>query len=925
VLEACKGCGRWDGVTTYCMQPYSLPSHTSAPLDVLVVSEYPSQDDDARGVPFLDEPHKDLIALPMSKTPWHVQFTHLARCAGSKPTSAQLGACKEEFFLPMLNNSRPKVIWAIGAQVAKHLLQSSLSLDKLRSMGVSKYQDIPLVILEHPSMHSRWKLAKDGGKDLRPGYKAKFELTQRILTGKFQEEAFEFETITDPNRALELGEFLRNDCYPGIGLDTEVGLQPNTNFAEQSERVSYLTTGVGALSRLDNKYYAYSIDHENWTRSQVYKMLYAINLGKMPIATQAFFDFGLIWWQGDFNIFKHISAYQDIHLLGWAQNQTQAKNGLEEQLINYLGWSSYKGEMDEWGARLEKSFVPEDASPIQFVDYRHRKWDNPFDFNKYQAKDGLGTVKLWYERYQTEDPEALVPSEKFNINGYRLSLAYIRSLSYISRHGIPINLDKLAQYRQASQAVVDQYQSWLEKHPFTDKVLGGVINTKSADQMHKLFEAFKLEARSRTEKTNKHQVNQDELLRQSNSHFHAETGKLIRYPRSAVSREKAAIQDYLYSVLQVRMNRDKQSKTQGLVDFALPGHTKEILSRGLTPDGTPLHWLHPFYKVGRMDGGERGGGGIVTGRVSSVWPSMGNQAQDPELREANEAPSGWVYCEWDQSAIEPRVFAYLAGEERWKKVFELAADPATAKDPAADIYRLGWTDYQHTLGRPDYTPSMVDKETERPLAKVLILRLCYDSSPTGITRTDGMPLELTTGFAEGFWSTNKKLQAFAYATRKEVIERGGWVTTCQGRRAQYPLYNTYRLDDDLHWDLPLWKLQRELRISESDAEKLRAAMNSIIQGGAADITLTALEDLVNHLHAEKITWLIPTETVHDNIGALVRETHIQEADKLVNDIMTDPLRLLRWGINIPFPSTGHRIMKTGFKMGASKGTLKEIR
>jgi len=98
MLEACKGCGRWDGVTTYCMQPYSLPSHTSAPLDVLVVSEYPSYEDDARGVPFLDEPHKDLIALPMSKTPWHVQFTHLARCAGSKPTSAQL--CLQGRVLP---------------------------------------------------------------------------------------------------------------------------------------------------------------------------------------------------------------------------------------------------------------------------------------------------------------------------------------------------------------------------------------------------------------------------------------------------------------------------------------------------------------------------------------------------------------------------------------------------------------------------------------------------------------------------------------------------------------------------------------------------------------------------------------------------------------------------------------------------------
>ena len=925
MLEACKSCGRWDGVTTYCMQPYALPSMTSKPLDILVISERPSEQDDARGVPFLDEPHKDLIAQPLAGSPWHIEFTHLARCGpGNKPTAAQLSACKEEFLLPRINQTRPKVIWAVGASVAKQLLQSPLSLDKLLSMGVSKFQDIPVVILEHPTKHSKWTLAKDGGKDLRPSYKQKIELTARILAGKWQEETFEHETITDVNQALELANFIRHDCYPGMGFDTEVGLQPNTNFAEQSERVSYLTTGLGVLSRLDSKYYTYSIDHENWTRTQVYKMLYAVCKDKMPIATQAFFDFGLVWWQAGFNIFQIIKAWQDIHLLGWSQNQTQARNGLEDQLIAYLGWSSYKGEMEEWGAELDKRFVPEEGSLIQYVDYRHRKWDDPARFNLYQAKDALGTAKLWYERYQTEDPEALVPSEKFDINGYRLSLAYIRSLSYISRHGIPINLDKMARYQQASQAVVDQYQTWLDKHPFTHKILGGSINTKSGPQMHNLFEALKLEARSRTEKTNKQQVNQDELLRQSNSFFHPETGKLTRHPRLS-SRETSGIQDYLYSVLQVRINRDKQSKSQGLIDYAIPQPSREIHGRGLTPDGTPLHWLHPFYKVGRMDGGERGGGGVVTGRISSVWPSMGNQEQDPFLREANEAPSGWVYCEWDQSAIEPRVFAYLAQEERWMKLFELAADPATAKDPAADIYRLGWTDYQHVLGNLEYTPAMVNKETERPLAKVLILRLCYDSSPNGITRTDGMPIDLTTGFAEAFWRVNPKLQAFAYATRKEIIQRRGWITTCQGRKAQYPLYNTYRLDDDIHYNLPLWKLQKELRISESDAEKLRAGMNAKIQGSAADITLTALEDLVNHCNEHKINWLIPTETVHDNICAIVQEDRVKEADKLVDSIMTDPARIHRWGIDIPFPLSGHRIMRTGFKMGPSKGQLTEVR
>lgn len=940
-IPACLDCGRWTHAKSWAIPPLR-PNNRKQEVDILVVGEYPSAEDAEIGIPFQAEPYKELICHPLAQTPWEVVFTTGARCAyihpekKSKPSKKQLEICGNEFLFPMLKGMRPKCIWAIGAEAARLILNSELSLDKIRSLGVSYFtqegcEDIPVVIFESPYNHSKWKSAKDGGKDLRPLLNRNLELTQRILQGNYKPERFDFTLITNCDEALKMGEFLKRDCYPVVGFDTEVGLQPNTNFAEQSERVSYLTSGLSGLERATGNYITFSVDHENWERRQVFKMLDAcFSSGCAPIATTCFFDFGLIWWQANYDIFRNAPGYNDIALLSWAQNQTSTKNGLEDQLVGYLGWASYKAEMDEQGAKLEKLLTFEPDSLIQYVDYRHRKWHYYEEFMKYQGKDALGTTRLWYERYQTDDPESLTPSERFNINGYRLSLSYIKSLSYMSRYGIPVNVEKLKAFVDKNQAVADHYQNWLNAHPLTKKIFGvPEVNVKSGPQMHLFFEKTGLEARNKTEKTQQHQVDQDELLRQSNvdiPHF-VKSDELKRLPRTDAGQLKAVVQDYMYATLKTRLHRDRNSKAQGLIDYALPLVGREGTRTTLTYDGEPLHWLHPWYKVGKLDGASssRGGGGVNTGRISSVWPSAGNIAQLTDLRECFEVPSGWVYCEWDQSAIEPRVFAYLAGEERWIEVFKLQADPLTAKDPAADIYRRGWADYRIMQGDTWYTPGHVDKEADRPLAKILILRLCYDSSPNGITQQDGIPIEITTGYGEAFWATNKKLQAFAYKTRKQIIEHAGWLTACQGRRGQYRLFNNYRLEDDKHAHLPLWQLQRALRIKEYDAGKLRAGMNSLIQGSSADITLTAVNDLNDYLWENKIKWMATVETVHDNIGALVRESHVQEADKLVDSIMTDPARLDKWGIKIPFPRTGHRIMRTGFKIGPSKGALKEVR
>ena len=932
--QACLDCGRYAHCNSWAIPPLR-PNDRRQQVDLLVVGEYPGAEDDESGIPFQSEPFKELICNPLSKTPWETCFTHVVRCGHigdkPKPTAVQLRLCAEEFLLPMIRGMRPKCIWAVGAEVARTILNSQLPLNKIRSLGVSYFEDIPVVIIEHPANHSKWKSIKLGGRDLRNEYSRRLELTHRILTGKFVREDVEFTLIKTPDEALEAAMFLRHSCYPVLGFDTEVGLQPDTNFAEQSERVSFLTAGYDGKERSTDKHHTFSIDLENWTREQRYKVLTALAQDKYLLATQCFFDFGMTYWQCEFDVFRSAAGYHDIHLLAWAQNQTAVKNGLEDQCVDYLGWASWKAEMEELEAELVKKIQFESGSLIQDIDYRHLKWNFYDQFMKYQAVDARGTSRLWYDRYN-QDPEDPHPSPKFNLNGYRLSLSYVRSLSLMSRYGIPVNVRILKEFQANNQATVQRYQTWLNNHPLTRRVFGTPqVNVKSADQMHKLFVSLGLEARQKTEKTEKNKVDQDELIRQGDidkEHFMKE-GVIRRNARSwdQVQADKVK-RDYFYAVLQTRYHIDKNSKSDDLLRHALPLSRHHGLRGTINLDGEELHWLHPFYKIGKIDGTStnRGGGGVNTGRFSSVWPSVFNIAQDEALRRSFEAPAGWVFCEWDQSAIEPRVFAYLADEPKWKRIFELQADPATCKDKAADVYNVGWADYRRSVGFPDYTPQMVDKAAERPSAKILILRLCYDSSPIGITRQDGLPLELTEPFAVSFWQNYPRLQAFAYRTRKQIIEKGGWLFGCQERVGQYRLFNTYRLDDEKHSMLPLWELQRALNMKEADAEKLRAGMNSLIQGSSADITSTAFTDLINHCQEEQITWMVPIDTVHDNIGCLVREGYVEQADKVVNSIMTDPERIQRHGIKVPFPTTGHRIMRTGWKVGPNRGAaLKEVR
>lgn len=915
---ACINCTRrTPELITYCISPYWEARSIEDGLDLLVVTREPSKEDDKTGILFSDDPHNNLIVQVLNKTPWNWARASLVRCwAQHTTTPADIKLCHEEFWeeRKMLANLRPKVILALGPDVAKTLLKSGFTLEKLKQMGVGYTQDgIPVVVMDSPYVH--YRTPSEGGKDLRPVLNRSLEMIHRILSGKYErqpEAAYTLlKTLADCSQALE---FLQNDCHPVLGFDTEVGLQPEVNFAEKSDRVRYLTTGLCKVERVTNNFHTFVVDHEEWHFQDVYRMLNAACKDAIPIATEGFFDYNLVWWQAGFDIYRRCSNYHDLKLLSWAQNQTNTRNGLEDQCVDHLGWSGWKAAQEELKLKafaVWKSKLGE----LEDCDWRHIKWEFPEEFYQYQAKDALATATLFVNHWG--DAEGIVRS-KFVLNGYRISLEGLKTLSYMSRQGIPVNLSTLEAYRNNNERQSTMWQSWLDAHPITKRVLGDSVNPKSGKQMHKLFEALGLEARHKTPKTQEHQVSQEELLRQSHCEFRGDT--LVKHDRSAMERVKAGIADYWHGMLQARLFRDRNSKTNAILNFAQK-HTRSEL----TEEGVKLAWLHAFFRVGKIDSAfqNKGGGGVNTGRVSTTWPSISNLSKELEFRRCFEAPSGYVIAEWDQSAIEPRVFAYLAGEQSWIRVFEMQADPATSKLPEADIYRRGWTDYQHTQGKLHFLPSEVDKGI-RDYAKVLILRLCYDSSPQGITDSDGIPLDITEPFALSFWEKYTALQEFAWRTRKRIIEQQGWLDSCSGRRGQYRLYNHYRLLEE-HSKLPLWILARRLNMSKTDQEKLRAGMNSQIQGPSSDITLTAIIDILHHIFLHKINWLTPINFVHDSMWALVKESKLEEADRIVNGIMTDPIRLQSWGINIPFPITGNRILRTSLKIGKTQKDMREIR
>jgi DNA polymerase-1 len=245
--------------------------------------------------------------------------------------------------------------------------------------------------------------------------------------------------------------------------------------------------------------------------------------------------------------------------------------------------------------------------------------------------------------------------------------------------------------------------------------------------------------------------------------------------------------------------------------------------------------------------------GAQTGRLASTNPNMQNVPVRTELgreiRGCFEAEEGRVLTSADYSQVELRILAHVAEEDVLKEIFVRGEDVHTAT--ASQVF---------DKAAADLTPM------DRSKAKMINYGIVYGLSDYGLADR----LNIDRGEAKLFIDTYLERFAKVHAFMTGTIEQAtaaGHVTTLFGRRRQIP----------------------ELKARNYQVRTLgeRLAVNTVIQGTAADIMKLAMINVHRALHAEGLATR-PILTIHDE---LLLEGPPEEADavrELVEREMISP-------------------------------------
>jgi DNA polymerase-1 len=196
----------------------------------------------------------------------------------------------------------------------------------------------------------------------------------------------------------------------------------------------------------------------------------------------------------------------------------------------------------------------------------------------------------------------------------------------------------------------------------------------------------------------------------------------------------------------------------------------------------------------------------TTGRLSSTNPNLQNIPIRTEMgrpvRACFVAERGARLLSADYNQVELRVLADVAGEEALREIFEAGDDVHAAT--AAEVF--GIPRDQVDVG-------------QRSKAKMVNFGIVYGLTGFGMADRLGIPREEGEEFVARYLERFPAVRAF----REQTIERArtdGYVTTLMGRRRPIP----------------------ELRSGQAQTRLLgeRLAVNSVIQGTAADIIKVAM-------------------------------------------------------------------------------------
>jgi DNA polymerase-1 len=246
----------------------------------------------------------------------------------------------------------------------------------------------------------------------------------------------------------------------------------------------------------------------------------------------------------------------------------------------------------------------------------------------------------------------------------------------------------------------------------------------------------------------------------------------------------------------------------------------------------------------------------ATGRIAVSDPNLQNipirTTEGRKIREAFVADPGWLLLSADYSQIELRVLAHLS------------------KDPTLiDTFRRG-EDVHDRTSREVFGPlSPVPPDEQRRVSKMVNYALLYGKTAFTLAKDIGVPQKQAEAFIETYFARYPLVRGFIDETIARARQTGH-VRTLLGRLRRLPDLKS-----------PNFQIRMEAE---------RQAMNTPVQGSAADLIKKAMIDLHRELRSRGLRSRLILQ-IHDELLLEVPEGEAETARALVREVMEGALPL----------------------------------
>ncbi len=242
--------------------------------------------------------------------------------------------------------------------------------------------------------------------------------------------------------------------------------------------------------------------------------------------------------------------------------------------------------------------------------------------------------------------------------------------------------------------------------------------------------------------------------------------------------------------------------------------------------------------------------GTSTGRLSSSDPNLQNipirTEEGRRIRSAFVADDGFLLLSADYSQVELRVLAHLCGDETLVAAFRAGRD--IHRTVAAEVFGVAERDVT---------------DDQRARAKTVNFGIIYGQTPHGLSTTLRIPRRDAAEFIQTYRNRFPQIDAFLRQCVSEAREHG-YVRTMFGRRRRIANIDS--------------------RNPQQRALAERLAINSVVQGSAADIIKRAMVSIADRIAAENRPSRMLLQIHDELVFEVPRESLDAEREMIVSEL-----------------------------------------